>query len=54
MKPYWNRTGDETLTALGSGTEGLSSEEAASRHEKNGKHKLAEGKKTPLWPVMKR
>lgn len=49
MKPYWNRTGEETLAALGSGTEGLTSEEAASRLEKNGKNKLAEGKKTPLW-----
>ena len=49
MKPYWNRTGEETLSALGSGNEGLTSEEAASRLEKNGKNKLAEGKKTPLW-----
>ena len=49
MKPYWNQTGDETLKTLGSGTEGLSSAEAASRLEKNGKNKLAEGKKTPLW-----
>ena len=49
MKPYWNQSGEEMLSALGSGTEGLTSQEAASRLEKNGKNKLAEGKKTPLW-----
>ena len=49
MRPYWSRTGEEAVSALGTGAEGLTSAEAASRLEKNGKNKLAEGKKTPLW-----
>ena len=49
MQPFWNKTGEETLDALKSGHEGLSTQEAESRLEKNGKNKLAEGKKTPLW-----
>ena len=49
MKPYWNQTEGETLSSLGSSRTGLSGEEAESRLTRNGKNKLAEGKKTPLW-----
>lgn len=49
MKPYWNQTGEETLASLGSRGEGLTADEAQARLEKNGKNKLAEGKRTPLW-----
>ncbi len=41
--------GEEVIGRVGSTAEGLSSEEAAKRLEKNGKNKLQEGKKTPIW-----
>ena len=37
------------LTEVESGPEGLSSAEAAARLAKNGKNKLAEGEKVPVW-----
>ena len=44
LKPY-----DEVIKELGSGNDGLTSNEAAQRLEKNGKNKLVEGKKESLF-----
>ncbi|MBQ4325025.1 MAG: cation-translocating P-type ATPase [Clostridia bacterium] len=40
---------DETLQEVGSSREGLSTQVAEERLAQNGKNKLAEGKKTPIW-----
>ena len=42
-------TADAVVSALGSSREGLSTEEANARLEKNGKNKLASGEKVPMW-----
>ena len=42
---FYNNTSEEVLKELGTSAEGLSSAEASSRLEKNGKNKLAEAKK---------
>ena len=47
MKPYLQGT-EETLSRVNSTPEGLTGAEAAARLEKNGKNKLAEGKKESL------
>ena len=47
--PYYHLTAEEVTTAIESGAEGLSTEEAERRLAEGGKNKLAEGKKTPLW-----
>ena len=46
---FYSLTEEETLSAVASAHEGLSDEEAARRLEENGRNKLAEGKKTPIW-----
>ncbi len=46
---FYSCSVDETLQEIGSSRTGLSTEEAGIRLEKNGKNKLAEGKKTPWW-----
>ncbi len=48
-KKFYSLTGDEVLAEVNSTAEGLSSEEAERRLAENGKNKLAEGRKTPLW-----
>jgi Ca2+-transporting ATPase len=40
---------EETLSALLARPDGLTTDEASARLEKDGKNKLAEGKKTPVW-----
>ena len=40
---------EEVLKEVGASPDGLSAEEAASRLEKNGRNKLAEGKKTSMF-----
>lgn len=45
---YYNLSTSETLAKVCSSEQGLSQQEAVERLEKNGKNKLAEGKKTPL------
>ena len=47
MKEYL-RTSLEVIEEVATTTDGLTADEAASRLEKNGKNKLAEGKKEPL------
>ncbi|MBE6605325.1 MAG: cation-translocating P-type ATPase [Ruminococcaceae bacterium] len=47
MKHYLEQT-EAVFEAVGSGAEGISEQEAAARLEKNGKNKLAEGKKESL------
>ena len=47
MKHYLEGT-EAVFEAVGSGAEGISEQEAATRLEKNGKNKLAEGKKESL------
>lgn len=47
MKEYL-KTAEEVLSSVGAGEGGISSAEATSRLEKNGKNKLAEGKKESL------
>ena len=47
MKFYLEKT-DAVLNEVGSGENGLSSQEASERLEKNGKNKLVEGKKDSL------
>ena len=47
MKEYL-RSSAEVLEEVSTSLDGLSSDEAASRLEKNGKNKLIEGKKEPL------
>ncbi len=49
MKAYYSIGVEETLTEVGTTTEGLQTAEAEARLAANGKNKLAEGKKTPLW-----
>ncbi len=46
---YYSLSVEETLGDVGTTTDGLLTDEAASRLETNGKNKLAEGKKTPMW-----
>ncbi len=46
---FYARSVDETLQDFGTSRDGLTTAEAAARLEKNGKNKLAEGKKTPMW-----
>ncbi len=48
-KEFYSLTKDEVLAEVQSTPEGLSSEEAERRLAENGKNKLAEGKKTPIW-----
>ena len=48
MKHYLEQS-EVVLQSLGTTEEGLSTAEAADRLEKNGKNKLVEGKKEPLW-----
>ncbi len=48
-KSFHLLSAEDTMAAIGSSAEGLSSAEAAKRLEANGKNKLAEGKKVPLW-----
>lgn len=48
MKEYLN-SADVVLTEKKTTGQGLPAEEAAKRLEENGKNKLAEGDKTPLW-----
>ena len=45
---FYNQSKEEVISNLASQTDGLSSSEAQSRLEKNGKNKLAEGKKESL------
>ncbi len=45
---YYNLSSAETLAKVNSSENGISNSEAEARLEKNGKNKLAEGKKTPL------
>ena len=45
---YYNEEYSKVLTSLGTTEEGLSNEEASARLEKNGKNKLAEGKKVSI------
>ncbi len=46
---YYSQTEEKVLETLGTGVDGLSSAEAASRLEKNGRNKLKEGKKVSLF-----
>ena len=46
---FWAMSCEETLQQVGSSRQGLSHAEAEERLSQNGKNKLAEGKKTPLW-----
>ena len=46
---FYLRTAEEVTERLGSSSEGLTSEEAERRLLENGKNKLEEGKKTPIW-----
>ncbi len=48
-KAYYSTGVDETLAEVGTTAGGLTTAEAEARLEANGKNKLAEGKKTPLW-----
>ena len=48
MKFYLNEI-ESVYKELDTQKEGLSSEEAKKRLERDGKNKLDEGKKTPLW-----
>ena len=48
MKHYLEQS-EVVLGSLGTTADGLSTAEAADRLEKNGKNKLVEGKKEPLW-----
>ena len=48
MKAYTQET-EKVLQELNSADQGLTSAEAASRLQKNGKNKLKEAEKTPLW-----
>ncbi|MBQ9745013.1 MAG: calcium-translocating P-type ATPase, PMCA-type [Clostridia bacterium] len=48
MLKYYAEDYSKVLTELNTSTDGLSNEEAASRLEKNGKNKLAEGKKVSI------
>ena len=48
MKDYL-KTGKNVLSELKSGEHGLDSQEAAARLEKEGKNRLKEAKKVPLW-----
>ena len=45
---FYNQSQEEVLSALNSQRDGLSSQEAQERLEKNGKNKLAEGKKESM------
>ena len=47
-KKEYLQSSEQIMTSLSTGTNGLSDEEAAKRLEKNGKNKLAEGKKESL------
>ena len=47
--PFWSMSCDETLQQVDSSRAGLSSAQAQERLSQNGKNKLAEGKKTPIW-----
>ncbi len=49
MQDFYAKGCEETLQKLGSAREGLTSDEAEKRLAANGKNKLAEGRKTPLW-----
>ena len=46
---FWSMSCEETLQQVGSSREGLSAAQAEERLSQNGKNKLAEGKKTPIW-----
>ncbi len=46
---FYLQSADETLASLGTGHEGLSTQEANRRLEQNGKNKLITAKKIPLW-----
>ena len=46
---FYHETPEEVLSEVSSAPEGLSAEEAERRLAENGKNKLAEGKKTPIW-----
>ncbi len=48
-KDFHSQSAEEVLQGLSATPGGLTSEEAAARLEKNGKNKLNEGKKVPLW-----
>lgn len=49
---YYNQTGKQVLESMGSSTDGLSAEEAASRAQKYGPNKLTEGKKKSIVQVF--
>ncbi len=49
---YYNQTGKQVLESMGSSTDGLSAEEAASRAQKYGPNKLTEGKKKSIAQVF--
>ncbi len=49
MKKYYSVSVDETLKDVSTSAEGLTQAEADARLAANGKNKLAEGKKTPIW-----
>ncbi len=49
MKEFYSQSAEETLESVGSVQTGLTTEEAEKRLAANGKNKLAEGKKTPMW-----
>ncbi len=48
MKRFYNMTTDETLSAVQSNLNGLTTQEAQARLARDGKNQLAEGKKRPL------